>query len=153
MKIFTVFYYYHYDDYKRAESDGDIIGLFFEKDKAYKCAVENFKNMFEKYTEYNSYIYPCKKHLINKYLKEKEKNILQCIKCAEIITEKCEVDLNYNDNKFSKLYIEFILDDINKTWKEKYDFIKVNLYVNILPNAEYTIQPTHINYFVKEFEM
>jgi len=37
------------------------------------------------------------------------------------------------------------------SYKEKYDIIKDKLYYEMLPQCEYTMQPTQQNYFVKEF--
>ena len=46
MKVFVVYYYLHEDDYKRADTDGDVIGVFSNQDEAYKCAVKEFLNYF-----------------------------------------------------------------------------------------------------------
>ena len=57
MIIFVVHYYEHYDDYKRADSSGDVINVFVNEDEAYKCAVDNFLEMFKsfKYIEWDGY--------------------------------------------------------------------------------------------------
>ena len=102
MIVFVVYYYEHYDDYKRAESSGDVINVFTNEEDAYKCAVDNFIKMFL----YYEYEYDCS---------------------------------------------DFINNELS--YKENYDIIKEKLYTDILPEAEYTMQPSYKNYFVKEFKI
>jgi hypothetical protein len=147
MKIYVVYYYYHYDDYKRADGFADVIDVYSESENAYKCAVENFMKSFIDYAKYNWDDIECDEHIIDKYF------LSQCEICGNTITENCELDLNDEDNLFSKYHLRKVFNDNKKTWKEKYDFIKDNLYKNILNKPEFTMQPTHENYFVKEFSM
>ena len=152
MKVFIVYGYYHYDDYKRADSHGSVDGVFYNEDSAYKCAVKKFKEMFNDYAKYNWDNTDCDCHEIDPYWKDKE-NYLQCKNCGNALTENCNLDLTHENNLFSKEHILSILDDENKSFKEKYDFIKDNLFDNILPQQEFTMMPTHYNYTVEKFEV
>lgn len=114
MIIFVVYYYEHYDDYKRAESFGDVVNVFLDEEEAYKCAVNKFVDMFNEY--------------INNYGMNKFE------------------DYDMLTNKQNILYSAL-------SYKEKYNIIKDKLYSEILPDPEYSKQPTHINYFVKTFEL
>jgi len=110
MKVYVVYFYEHYDDYKRADSYADIVNIFTIEHEAYKCAVEKFVEMFISYEN----------------------------------TDFEDFDTIANNQNI--LYHTL-------SYKEKYDIIKDKLYTKILPEAEYTAQPTHHNYFVKEFNV
>lgn len=112
VKVFVVYFFEHYDDYKRAESFGDVVDVFLNKEQAYKCAVDKFIEMFnENITHYNMDVFE---------------------------------DYDMLTNKENILYHTL-------SYIEKYNIIKDKLYSEILPQGEYTMQPTHRNYFVKEF--
>ena len=61
---------------------------------------------------------------------------------------------NYNfsdledEDLFSKEHIISIINDKTKSKKEIYNWIQDNLYNNILCEPQYTMMPSHINYFV-----
>ena len=112
VKVFVVYFFEHYDDYKRAESFGDVIDVFIDEEQAYKCAVDKFIEMF-------------KENITSYGMEEFD-------------------DYDMLTNKENILYHAL-------SYKEKYNIIKDKLYSEILPDAEYTMQPTHQNYFVKEF--
>ena len=110
MLIYVVYYFEHYDDYKRAESFGDVLDVFTNEESAYALAVNCFIAMF------------------------KENNL----------TDFDDYDILVN--KTNILYKTL-------TFKEKYVMIKDKLYDKILPPPDYTMQPTHQNYCVKEFDV
>jgi len=112
MNVFVVYFFEHYDDYKKSKSFGDIIDVFSNEEQAYKCAVDKFIEMFnENITRYG--------------MDEFE-------------------DYDMLTNRENILYHTL-------SYKEKYDIIKDKLYSEMLPQGDYTMQPTHQNYFVKEF--
>lgn len=147
MKIYIVYYCYHNDDYKRAESGAGIEDVFKEEEKAYECAINNLMSMFEDYAKYNHERIECKNHTIDKYWKDKE-NYLQCEYCGNKLKEDCTLDFEDEDNLFSEEHISAVINDKNKTKKEIYNWIQDNLYDNILNEPEFTMMPTHTNYYV-----
>ncbi len=149
MKIYIVYYCYHYDDYKRADSGADIEEVFTNEEKAYELAIKKLILMFKDHARYSYDHLECNKHTIDKYWKDKE-NYLQCEYCGNKLKEDCTLDLEHEDNLFSKEHIMNIVNDKNKTKKEIYNWIQENLYDNILNEPEFTMMPTHTNYFVYE---
>ncbi len=149
MKIYIVYYSYHYDDYKRADSSAGIEEVFTDEEEAYEFAIDKLLSMFDDYAKYNSEYIECENHVIDKYWKDKE-NYLQCGYCGNKIKEDCTLDLEHEDNLFSEEHISSITNDETKTKKEIYNWIQENLYDNILHQPEFTMMPTHTNYFVYE---
>jgi hypothetical protein len=152
MKVFVLYYYGHVDCYKRADSYGGIVGIFYKEEEAYKNAVFELKNMLNERARYNWDEIDLEHniHTIDKLWEEK--GHLQCEYCGRTITKECILDLNDEDNLFTKEHIVSILDNDNISYKDKYLFIKDNLY-DILNKPEFTMQPTHTNYTVEEFEI
>ena len=60
MKLYIVYYYYHYDDYKRADSFADVINVFLNSENAYQCAVENFMKKIRDKLSLNWIVKPCR---------------------------------------------------------------------------------------------
>ena len=150
MKVYIVHSYYHYDDYKRGESYSSVDGVFTTKDLAYECAIDNFKKMFDDYAKYN---WSNNEICYDGQHKKKKENPFLCRDCGRTITKDKKLDLTDNNNLFTKDHILSILDDNTKTLVEKYDFIKENLFCNILPESEFSLMPTHYNYTVEEFDV
>ena len=50
--LYVVYYISHYDDYKRAESNGDIKKIFIDKNEAYKYAfIKNLEYINDNFTD------------------------------------------------------------------------------------------------------
>ena len=73
---------------------------------------------------------------------------IQCEECGIQLNKDGTVDLDDKNNLFSKEHIISVINDTTKSKKEIYDWIQDNLYNNILCEPDYTMMPTHINYFV-----
>ena len=98
MKVYVVYNYYHYDDYKRAYSSSSVNGVFYDAEVAYKYALEKFQDMFDLYCkDYNI----CEKHVINQCWIGK-KSYLLCENCCCSLIEDCTINLNDEVNFFSK---------------------------------------------------
>jgi hypothetical protein len=152
MKVYIVYSCYHYDDYKRADSSASIEGVFKDENNAYDFAINKLLVMFKDRAKYNHEYIDCENHKIDKYWKDKE-NYLQCEYCGVSINEDCTINLDDEDNLFSKEHILSVIIDKNKTKKEIYNWIQDNLYDNILISSEFTMMPTHTNYFVYETDI
>ena len=151
MKVYVVHGSYHYDDYKRGESYSTLDGVFFNEDDAYKLAVEKYMKDFEEHARYNWDSYKCN-HEIDPIELEENGRIL-CVNCEKPLCLDGSLDLGHKDNHFSEEHLNIILTDVSTTAEQKYDYIMENLYENILPQPEYSLQPTHTRYFVEEMEV
>jgi hypothetical protein len=145
MKVFIVYSCYHYDDYKRAHSASEVHRVFTNEEKAYDFANKKLLLMFDEYAKYNSS--ECKTHIIDEYFKLKN-GWIQCEECGIQLNKDGTVDLDDKNNLFSKEHIISVINDTTKSKKEIYDWIQDNLYNNILCEPDYTMMPTHLNYFV-----
>ncbi len=152
MLVYVVHGSYHYDDYKRGESFSELVGVYLNKTNAYEIAIKKYLQMFESYAKYN-YIddIDCD-HEIDKDVLEKT-NELECEYCGRKLTSEATLDYNDKKNMFTKDHILEILSGESMTLEQKLDFIEENLYENILPEAEFSLTPTHTRYFVEETEL
>ena len=149
MKIYIIYHCYHYDDYKRADSAAGIDKVFTNEDDAYDFANNKLLLMFEDYAKYTTGNPHCQTHIMNEYLKNMS-GLMYCEECIVSINEDCKLNLEHEDNLFSRYHIISVINDKTKSNKEIYRWIQDNLYDNILNKPEYTMMPSHINYFVHE---
>ena len=149
MKIYIVYNCFHYDDYKRADSESRIEKVFTDEEKAYDFANNKLLSMFEDYAKYTNNNSDCQTHIMNEYLKNMS-GLMYCVECIASINEDCTLNLEDENNLFSRYHIISVANDKTKSKKEIYNWIQDNLYNNILNEAEYTMMPTHTNYFVHE---
>ncbi len=150
MKVYVVSYCYHYDDYKRADSASDVCKVFTDKEKAYEFANNELLLMFDKYAKYKYHGSECDNHIIDECLEIKNNGWIQCVNCGVQLNEDGTLDLDDEENLFSKEHIISVMNDKTKSNQQIYDWIQDNLYDNILNEPEFTMMPTHVNYYVSE---
>jgi len=156
MKVYILYYQYHYDCYKRSETGSGIIDVFENKDDAYKSVIDYLKRDFVDGINKEAPNF-CEEHKFE--TDEDEEDIeksYECLNCYyTFINENGKIipDFNNNDELYhSKEHILYILNDKTTSNKQKYNYIHNNLY-EIIGDGEFTLQPTHHLYFVEEKEL
>lgn len=153
MKVYILYYQYHYDCYKRAETSSGIVDVFKNKDDAYKNAVEYLKR------EFIDHIYKQAEDCCDEHKFEKDGEDIdnyECLNCCyTFIKENGKIVpdfMNHEELYHSREHLLHILNDDTTSDIQKYNYIHNNLY-EIIGDGEFTMQPTHHLYFVSEKDL
>jgi len=148
MNVYILYYQYHFDCYKRAETGSGIIDAFENEDDVYKSAVDYLKRDFIDFIHKQADDL-CEEHKFDH--DNDNETEYECLNCYyTFINENGKIIpdfMNQEELYHSKEHILYILNNNSTSNKQKYNYIHNNLY-EIIGDGEFTMQPTHRLYFV-----